>query len=84
VSKCDRYGYEFGDTGDQWTIHAHSAECIAHLKSKIERLRAALAVYADHSNWLCDTEYGHTANELWPYLGNAWETAEQALKGGEA
>ena len=56
MSKCDRCEYDFGDSSEQWTMHAEMADCVAHFREEIERLRLALNK--------SQTECGHMEADL--------------------
>ena len=54
MSKCERCGYDFGDSSTQWTVHAEVMECVGVLQMEVERLRADRGT----CEWRYDDTYG--------------------------
>lgn len=66
----------------QAEIDRRVAERTKKLKAKVERLRKVLEQYANHCNWMEDSESNCDELYIWCKQGNGYEIAEAALKGG--
>ena len=75
---------QFRDFDEDFTYHAR--QDILDLLAEVERLRAALAIYADPNNWYSsDGGYGDSVSVFSPATGSnePFDFAENALKGGK-